>query len=222
VALYLYALVPPGTKVARLRGLGGERLQALPVEQVIAIAGALETPPAPTLSHLEAQDRLVRALEARTDALLPARFGTHERSAASLIARLEPLAAQLAAALERVRGCAQMTLRVFADGPSAAAASTPADGAGAGTRYLLQLRERRSPALPELASLRQALSPLVREARVTGADQPPLKASVFHLIPRGEVERYRALLAACPPPAGVRWLATGPFPPYAFAPEALS
>lgn len=220
MALYLYALAPPGTKVARLRGLCGEKLQALPVAPVVAIAGALEALPAPTLPHLEAQDRLVRALEARTEALLPARFGTHERSEAALVARLEPLAAQLGEALERVRGCAQMTLRVFLE--EASAAPTQAEGLGAGTRYLQRLRERRSPSLPELEPLRRALASLVRDERVAGASQPPLKASVFHLVPRGEVERYRERLAACPPPAGVRWLATGPFPPYAFAPEALA
>jgi hypothetical protein len=200
--------------------VGGEPLKALPVDQVLAIASAIEAPPEPSLPNLEAQDRLVRALAARTDALLPTRFGTHERSEAALVARLELQAAALEAALERVRGCEQMTLRVFSDAPLEPPA--PATGGGAGTRYLLQLQERRSPALPELTALRQALAALVREERVTGASQPPLRASVFHLIPRGGAERYRGLLDACAPPEGMRWLASGPFPPYAFAPEALS
>lgn len=217
---YLYALAPLGTKVGRLRGVAGEPLKVLAVESLVAIAGELALPPSAATEQLQAQDAVIRALAAQTEALLPARFGTKERSAAALVARLEPLAPLLQRALDEVRGCEQMTLRVFSDAPNRPAPLKEAGGAG--TRYLLRAKERRSPALPELDPLRRRLRTLLRAERVKGANQPPLRASVFHLIPRGGAQDYQARLRALPTPPGMRWLATGPFPPYAFAPEELS
>lgn len=221
MAFYLYALAPSGLELSGLRGLREEPLTCLRLHSFIAIAGEVSEVPPASIALLGAQDRLVRALGSRSDALLPSRFGTHERSAAALIARLELHDDKLATALERVRGCEQMNLRVFAD--AAPALETEASQAtGEGTRYLHRARERLSPSLPELDGLRQRFGALVRGERAKGAQQPPLRASVFHLIPRGSEPEYQALLAKAPRPRGVRWLASGPFPPYAFAPEELS
>lgn len=223
MAFYLYAIAPAGTKPGRLRGISAEPLKALAVDGLVAIAGEVEALPAATVDALQAQDLLIRALAARMDALLPARFGTQERSAAALVARLEPHVEAFTRALVEVQGCEQMNLRLFVDAPARPKPlrrRSPRDGAG--TRYLLRAQERLSPSLPELDPLRAALGDLLHAERVKGSNQPPLRASVSHLIPRGSAVRYQALLAGLDRPEGTRWLATGPFPPYAFAPEALS
>jgi hypothetical protein len=51
-------------------------------------------------------------------------------------------------------------------------------------------------------------------------DTPPLLASVYHLIDRGAADAYRTAIEAAPQ-STARIVATGPWPPYAFAPEAL-
>jgi hypothetical protein len=221
LAIYLYAIAPAPLEVEGLQGITGEALGCLPVGELVAVTSSVETAPAASVERLTAQDALIRALALRTDALLPARFGTTERSPAALISRLELMEAPLAKALSEVRGCEQMTLRLFTeDGRSP---REPVDeGPGAGTRYLLRARERISPPLPELKGLRAKLGKQLRGERVKGAQTPPLRASVFHLIPRGTSARYLELAESTRRPKGVRWVASGPFPPYAFAPEALS
>jgi len=73
---------------------------------------------------------------------------------------------------------------------------------------------------PELEPLRPWLEPLVRAERVTRHDTPPLIASVYHLIDRGAGAAYLAAVERVAL-AAARVVATGPWPPYAFAPEAL-
>ncbi len=41
-------------------------------------------------------------------------------------------------------------------------------------------------------------------------------ASMYHLIPSGSVDRYRAALEHAAREAGLRVLVSGPWPPYAF------
>ena len=49
---------------------------------------------------------------------------------------------------------------------------------------------------------------------------PGLLASVYHLIDRGDAAAYHAVVDHADL-GTVRVVATGPWPPYAFAPEAL-
>ena len=67
--------------------------------------------------------------------------------------------------------------------------------------------------------LRAALGPFVRAERLDRHDGP-LVASVYHLVPRGESAAYLAALEAAAPKSALRVSASGPWPPYAFGPEA--
>src|SRR5262249_51020567 len=151
------------------------------------------------------------------------RFGSL-LSESSLAEVLRARARELTEALALVAGREQMTLRVLGDAPAGVApAPAAADDAGPGARYLAARRAewRRAHEAPELAPLRRpALDALVRAERVTRHDAPPLLASVYHLIDRGAAPAYRATVdgSLCAP---FRVVATGPWPPYAFAPEAL-
>src|SRR5262249_7666683 len=102
--------------------------------------------------------------------------------------------------------------------PSRAPSESP------GTRYLLDRldAQRHAREAPEIAPLRAALGPLLRHERVERYDRGPLLASAYHLVPRGRASDYRAAVREAKEalgPGAVR--PSGPWPPYAFAPEVL-
>jgi hypothetical protein len=67
-----------------------------------------------------------------------------------------------------------------------------------------------------------ALAPLVRGERRERHDRPPLIASVYHLVGRDSLEGYRTAVESAARAAGVRVTSSGPWPPYAFAPDELA
>jgi hypothetical protein len=70
--------------------------------------------------------------------------------------------------------------------------------------------------------MRSRLAALVRAEHAQRHDAPPLLASVYHLIDRGSAPAYLdAVAASAAALAPTRAVATGPWPPYAFAPESL-
>lgn len=237
--LWLYALtrepLPPGAP----RGAAGEPLGAWAVAAPPAAAGAADAAGAlfvvagevaealrPSEEALRAHDRTVRALAALLDPLLPVRFGESVASAADLGPSLAPRRAALLAALAEVAGCVQVTLRVppppappsrQPDAPSTAAAP------GAGTRYLLARRaDARAAAAPppHARPLLDRLAPFVRRQRVA-AGRPPFAASVYHLVPRDRLDEYLAALAAGAAALDPPIAASGPWPPWSFAPPLL-
>jgi hypothetical protein len=170
--------------------------------------------------------------------VVPARFGTLVEASA-LRALLVSRRAELRAALGQVRGCAQMTLRVWGDphvggpdrAPDSPRRSRPPGKAGGpldcgrrggpGTRYLLE--RGRGRAVGEIAPLRPALRDLVRGERVERHDRPPLLATVYHLVPLRLADTYRAAVAAAGDALRPgRVTVSGPWPAYAFAPEWLA
>lgn len=237
--LRLYALLDAEPAGPLPAGAAGEPLRLVRCGALLAAVGALEgeggiavTPPA-----LAAHDRAVRRLAAAAEALLPARFGQAVGGEDELCRLVGRRAGELATALELVRGCAQMTLRIgrVAGDPPEPVDPRPGAGAAAGagssaspsaaerpgTRYLEDRRRllasRRE--LPEVAPLRRALAPLVRAERVVRHQGTALLATVYDLVPRPRVDDYRRLVAARAAAEPGRSLAlTGPWPAYAFAP----
>jgi hypothetical protein len=221
--IYLYALVdePPAHPLES--GIADEPLRLLPAGSLSAVVGDLPERPHPDRETLERQDRVIRRLAESFGAILPARFGESFADEAALHSRLAPRLPDVAQALALVRGCVQMTLRVFGD-PEPAAEIPPPSEAGPGTRYLAARRQEqeRSRSLPEIEPLRELLRPLVRAERVQRHEAAgPLLGTAYHLVPRGQSDAYLAALEGASLRIGGRRIAaTGPWPPYAFAPEA--
>jgi hypothetical protein len=179
---------------------------------------------------LATHDRVVRFLADQVEAALPARFGWIADEE-SLGEHLAPHQQRLLDALELTAGCEQMNLRLYGPGfPTVPRPSASTAGAHAGTRYLEAKREeaRRRHEAPEIEPLRAALSGLVRAERVErpGAPSAPASsplASVYHLVERGRAAEYRAVVVGA---AGrltpLRATVSGPWPPYAYAPEGLA
>ena len=234
--LYLYALVGETPARPLPSGIAREPLRLIDCDGVLAAVGEMAATPPLEADALRGHDAAVRALSGDAG-LLPARFGSVLRDEEELRAALRPRAAALRAALERVRGCEQMTLRMAWGGQesgsngsnertgTATAAVTATDNShGPGTRYLARRRaeQESARAMPEVARLLDAVADLVREERLESHRRPPLIASAYHLVARGSLEAYRARLDAAAAREGdLHVTVSGPWPPYAFAPGEL-
>lgn len=226
--LYVYAVVETQARVTGA-GLAGEPLRLVPCDQLAAVVGEMAETPAVDAPALRAHDAVVRAVAQSADAILPARFGCFVKDETALRDALQPRARELREALCLVRGCEQMTVRVYgrdATTPAGDERATTERAAAPrpGTDYLVsrQRERRRAHEVPELDPLRPALATLVRDERAQRHRTPPLLASVYHLIERGQAAAYQETLTrAAASLDGVRVTASGPWPPYAFAPEAL-
>ena len=190
----------------------------------MAAVGEMAERPAVSEATLRAHDAVIRRLADTVDAILPVRFGSL-LSESALTDALAARGRELTEALALVAGREQMTLRLMGEAAPRPAPAVVSDHPelGPGARYLAARRAewRRAHEAPELEPLRPALQPLVRAERVTRHETPPLLASVYHLIDRGASAAYRGAVERAGGAALVRVVTTGPWPPYAFAPEAL-
>ncbi len=209
--VYLYAVLAEAPAGALPSGLAGEPMRLVTCEDVLAAIGDVTSPPGLDAAFLRAHDAAVRRLAAASSALLPARFGSVALDEGQLCEALRPRLAAFRDALRTVRGCEQMTLRFSRLETAAPAESAPLPEPAAPAR-----------ALPEVRRVLDALAPLVRGERRERHDRPPLIASVYHLVGRESLEGYRSAVESAARAAGVRVTSSGPWPPYALAPDELA
>jgi Gas vesicle synthesis protein GvpL/GvpF len=217
--IYAYVICEPATAAAstRRRGLGDAMLRALKSDGVAAVYSRHRSLiPRPTPKVVLAHERVVEAIMAH-GAVLPLRFGTQfayeERLAALLAERRENLLDRL----ERVRGQAELALRVFreTDGETDAAAA-----ARSGREYLLGRVSKHRRA--ELASreLHEPLTALASASVVREHAAPPAILVAAYLVDAERVPEFRrradALASRC---EDLQVVVTGPWPPYSFATE---
>ncbi len=195
-----------------------------PMIQVVPVGGlfaALEHRiEKPQLSEpaLRRQHDIVVSLHRASDAILPVRFGALlDMQELTEVVRLRRRS--LARALERVRGREQMSIRIF--GPAAAARRRTARLPSSGADYLRERAASVRPVLPASAKrIIEAVTSLAT-ARSIDAGRGDIQVTIHHLVRRGDAERYRRLVnsrAANSRPA-VRLTVSGPWPPFAFAPD---
>jgi hypothetical protein len=210
--LYVYALSAPG--FPRRLAVRGRTLRALSIGKVDVIVGR---PPSPdrTVEAVQRQHRIVGELAARTSSLLPARFGSaiDEDALRSLIFERQD---ELREALTRVRHCQQMTIRVFgAIEHDAVPLAPPMSGAD----YLARRRERALHEPPDVAVIRRALAGVVKAERVEPGERG-IRVTVYHLVAARRLAEYRRRASALQSlPTASAVTVTGPWPPFAFAPE---
>jgi hypothetical protein len=227
VKLLVYAIV--GSAGLPHADAGASRLRAVTVGRLAAIVDRRRSAPAPTLRNVRQYHRTVAAIADSVPAILPARFGTLVgEEELSFILRTR--AVSLRAALQRLGGRVQMTIRIVnrrsetlaamhvvaPRGRSRAAATRRAARTeGPGARYLRSRVAREDPETRRLlAPVRQAVRRWVHQEEVT------LRAgvtSVYHLVSRRSSAAYARSLQAAARRAGVDLVLSGPFPPYAFA-----
>lgn len=210
----MYALAA-GPLPSRIR-VAGRSLRVFTVGPIAVIAGAPHGETSSTEEALRAQHALVVALAERVDPLLPARFGSRT-TGSGLDALVRPSVSALLEALDHVRGRRQMTVRLI--GP--VAAEQPRTATTTGTAYLMERRAAAHAVPAEAAPLRRAVDRFVIDERMHPG-RGDIRATLFHLVARGDVVSYRAAAEDRDTEAAMKpWRAaiTGPWPPFAFAPE---
>ena len=213
--IYIYAVLGPDAAVPQLTGVGdaavaGRRTAGL----TLAVSEHGEAPAASNDAVLE-HARVVEALAETGDAVLPVRFGLAFSDEAALDESVGPQAAELLAALDSVRGCAEVGLRVL--GPEPAPAETPLTGGDYLRARLRETTERERVA----TELHAALTPHARDSTRTTTPGERLLLSAAYLVPHDGVDDFRrevGKLEQTHPELAL--VCTGPWPPYSFAPHA--
>jgi hypothetical protein len=215
--LYVYGFVPISRALERELKIHGRRIELLHIGRIAVAVEELEEPPSMTEHALRTQHAVVARLAKKLEAFLPARFGSFlpfDELERIVTARRD----ELREALRSVRGRVQMTVRIVAATP-AAAVKREGKPATSGTAYLNARRAASLGPLPPVAAiLGGAVRSLLHAERVE-TDREHGRTALFHLIDRKDVRRYRSAIARASASEVGEVMVTGPFAPFAFAPE---
>jgi hypothetical protein len=160
----------------------------------------------------------------RVETPLPARFGQSFASEAALRRSVEERHERVAGALERVRGAAEMTVRLLLEPAPQVPVARPM--AQTGREYMSWLRDRQreaDTARERAGLLQERVSAAVRgvirdESRSAGASASGGSATISHLVACDDVARYRHLVHdLIEREPELRLLLSGPWAPYSFA-----
>ena len=212
-ALYVFAITrdaPPGF------ALEGHRVEFMPVSGVVAAIERSGARQPVSEAALRVQHDVVLQIAARVDEILPVRFGAFVDTP-ELEQVLTLRQSAIHEALELVRGCVQMTIRFRDDEPAEQVADVRRSVVAAtGTAYLEARRAAAMRPVPAAAlATVEAVRHLVVAERHDSSQRSP-ERSIYHLIQRDRVRDYLAALSAVDLPS---MTVSGPWPPFAFAPD---
>lgn len=211
-ALYVFALTGHTTAPFAVRG---HRIEFLDVAGMHAAIESRSERLAMSESSIRDQHDIVVRLFEQIDEVLPARFGAmiEERELRDIMVARRSV---IQDALALVRGRVQMTVR-FREATESMPRREPPVAADpqTGTAYL-EARRKASRAMPALAGLVTTAVADVTMAERSEAGTERAQAVLYHLIGRGDVARYVDAIARLQSPAVN---VTGPWPPFAFAPD---
>jgi len=229
---YVFALVDAVPKGTPGKGLTGN-LSLREVPGGLAVVERRADVPPMEFGTLQKHQAVVARLCERVPAILPVRFGTLLEGE-EIEEVLQERDGEIAEAFSVVRRRVQFTWRRTKDTKEAKETKEqrtkerktkervrdPRGEAETGTEYLLRAARAKSPAPPPaFRALRSKVAPLVAAERYQPA-AAQLPASLYHLVDRSAIERYEVIgeaIAHASP--GLRM--SGPFPPFAFAPDIL-
>ena len=221
---WLHPLYP----LRRVTGVTGEPLRTVSVDGIAAIVGEIRRRPAASNRNLRQYATVVESIAARVPAILPARFGTTFDDAAELMLVLRSRRAWIRERLRAVRGRVQMMIRLVSESESGDASLVSQSRAAGRARVRL---EHRSTQGTQYLQRRLELARQAREVRELEPIRPPIRrfvkververhggiATVYHLVPRAQAERYRDAVVRAAQENGIRLAVSGPWAPYAFA-----
>jgi len=229
--IYLYAITDASeAPLPAESGLEGASLFSLAYRDIAAVVSHLTAVKVPVLeANLWRHEAVVEALMAGR-AVLPVRFGTLLADEAAVQAMLAAHYASFAADLHRLRGRVEVGLRVLCQADLRPAATERRSGQGSqgsavsGRSFLLarleeeRQRQARHQRAENLAmQLHTPLAKLAVESTWQVLITPRLLLTAAYLVEYEQVATFRrqveALSAAYP---ALRFLCTGPWPPYSF------
>lgn len=219
---YIYCIAPEGHEPRDdLRGLDDEPVRALSAAGFSVWSSPLPEAPAPSVPRIRRHDRVVRASATNSTTPLPMRFGQWYPSRQRLERSLEENREAYGRTLRTLAGALEFGVRVI---DPAVPASGERPAAESGREYLAALareRDRRDRIEARGEELREEIAAelrdLVRAERRTGPEAARELIGLAHLVPREHFDAYRARLSEFRGGRPeLRFLVTGPWPPYSF------
>jgi gas vesicle protein GvpL/GvpF len=201
------AALPPTT------GIDGAALRAIRIGDIDAVVSEAQSgDAAPSEQAVLAHARVVDDLVSGNDAVLPGRFSNGFGDENALRGAIGERTAKLRAALEHVRGNVEIGLRVIRPGRRDVSTSSSGRDYLSGRLADVQSAER---------AAEQIHTPLAAAARASTLNvlaTPDLLLSAAYLIPRSEVDAFRARVQRLDDDQPeLTFVCTGPWPPYSFA-----
>ena len=200
------------------------RIEFIKIDNVFAAVERRAAPPVVSEAELRSQHHVVNGIFNQTDDLLPVRFGAwiDRDELSKVVSRQQE---SIRHALQLVRGRAQMTIRFLAPSTVRAEDQQSRRYPESGTEYLRTRRDAQHWMPDEATALKAAVRDLVVAERFspraeaagssTRVKLGPV-ASLYHLISRDAVTAYSA---ATLPFRNATVTVTGPWAPFAFAPD---
>jgi hypothetical protein len=218
MAWYVFALVDRVPSGVAGRGLTGALALRKLAGAYALVERRADVPPV-AFGTLKKHQDVVSRVAKQVPAILPVRFGTLLESA-DLEEAVEERDEEIAGAFDLVRDRVQFTWRTSKPRREARGASRDARQPASGAEYLRRAARAANPAAPAaFRALQPTLAPLaVRQRYQPGT--PALPEAVYHLVDKSDARRYAAEAAALKDTSPMLTV-TGPFPPYAFAPQIL-
>lgn len=220
--LYLYCVGAPGHLAPEaVTGIDGAPIATREVAGLTAWLSELEAAPTPSLERIRQHNRVVeRACDERT--ALPLRFGQWFADDHALETSVRDRLDHLRRGLERVAGAMEMGARIL--DPEHARDDEPPDRS-TGRAYLEAIARREGSAKAArdrgeaiARSLTERLNGLVRDARVRPLGSAAGLVAVAYLVGRHDIGNYEAAVRDfAARHADLRFLFSGPWPPYGFA-----
>ncbi len=215
--LYLYAFAGQPAAPPEGVGIDGGALRVESIGRVAAVVGGIDAGVEPTEEAVVAHARVVDEVAGVNAAVVPVRFGAAFRDSESLRAAVSPREGVLAEALERVRGCVELGVRVLGSTPPQPRA------AASGLEYMRARLEAARSAERVGKSVHEPLAQLARASDVRIGATPSLLLSAAYLVERDRVAAFRDRveeLAAAH--SELAFACTGPWPPYSFGTMELA
>jgi hypothetical protein len=222
MGLYLYCIgAPDHPRPEAVEGVASAPVRALDSSGFRLWVSPMDRVPPPSMERLREHNAVLEAA-IRSSTPLPMRYGQWFSDDAGLAASLERRRSDLNRSLDRVQGALEHGVRIF----DAAAPEPAAPDRSSGRAYLEALARREAAAASDrrrgetiAAELRDHLGPLVRLGTVRPAGDRGLVA-IAHLVDRHDTRAYSERLDAFPGRhPGLRFVRSGPWPPYGFVDE---
>jgi Gas vesicle synthesis protein GvpL/GvpF len=205
--LHLYALLDHPAELPP-----GGALRAVSVDSsVVAVVGDL--PSVPTEDAVLEHARVVDELMTLNETVLPARFGGGYADEPALVEAIRARHVQLREAIERIRGCVEVGVRVFEPEPIG-----ETDPAGSGSEYMRRRLASVKAAERVADELHTRLAAGARASACNVLANAQILLSAAYLVPREDVDWFQSAVAAAElARPDLVLVCTGPWPPYSFA-----
>jgi hypothetical protein len=209
--LHLYALVEEPARLPAGTGIARAPLRAVAAAaRLEAVVSTHEEQPAPTETAIVEHAQVVDELIAVNEAVLPARFGGWYSSDAALTKAIVPRADALCDALERVRGCVEVGLRVVGSSDRLSVPET-------GSQYMRERLDVLNDVQQLADEVAAALAPLAKDSARQVQSRPQPTVSSTYLLGQADVREFQrrvADLASAHPELTI--VCTGPWAAYSF------